>query len=117
MGVTISETEAALSRQHCRSVVVGNLDQNLDDVNGQFDAVLMSHILEHLADPKEVVAQAINLLNPGGLLVAAVPNMAHWQPLASAEKLDTFNEGPMDRTHLPVLESSDIFRNVHRTGA
>ena len=40
----------------------------------QFDAVVLSHVLEHAIDPAGVLHNAFELLAPGGLLLCEVPN-------------------------------------------
>ena len=40
----------------------------------QFDAVVLSHVLEHALDPDAVLHNAFELLAPGGLLLCEVPN-------------------------------------------
>jgi SAM-dependent methyltransferase len=44
--------------------------------NGAFDLVTMSHVLEHLHDPRRVLAKVHGWLRPGGLLRIWVPNIA-----------------------------------------
>jgi SAM-dependent methyltransferase len=39
-----------------------------------FDVILAAHVLEHLDDPGETVAQCARLLKPNGLLLFLVPN-------------------------------------------
>ncbi len=43
-------------------------------VPGSFDVVLMSHVLEHFADPVAALGSAAGLLAAGGVVVVAVPN-------------------------------------------
>jgi len=45
----------------------------------QFDLVLLWHVLEHLANPVETLAEIHRILRPGGRLVVAVPNFSSWQ--------------------------------------
>lgn len=41
---------------------------------GSFDVVTLRHALEHVPDPREILHQAWNLLDAGGLLLIQVPN-------------------------------------------
>jgi SAM-dependent methyltransferase len=47
--------------------------------SASFDAVVLWHVLEHLAHPQPVLAEIGRILKPGGLLLIAVPNNASWQ--------------------------------------
>jgi len=40
-----------------------------------FDALVFADILEHLVDPWRVLRQAVELLAPGGVVVASIPNL------------------------------------------
>jgi glycosyltransferase involved in cell wall biosynthesis/2-polyprenyl-3-methyl-5-hydroxy-6-metoxy-1,4-benzoquinol methylase len=42
---------------------------------GSFDAVTLSHVIEHLPDPAETLAICHGLLKPGGVLWIATPNL------------------------------------------
>jgi 2-polyprenyl-3-methyl-5-hydroxy-6-metoxy-1,4-benzoquinol methylase len=44
-----------------------------------FDVVVMSHSLEHVAEPRADLARVRRLLRPGGLLLVSVPNFGSWQ--------------------------------------
>jgi SAM-dependent methyltransferase len=44
-----------------------------------FDAVVMNHSLEHVADPRADLDRIHGLLRPGGVLAISVPNFASWQ--------------------------------------
>jgi len=51
---------------------------DLDDpalVDGTYDAITMSHVIEHLPDPAHAFARCAALLRPGGRLVMVTPNM------------------------------------------
>ncbi len=41
---------------------------------GSFDAILMNHVLEHVADPGGVLATCHGLLRPGGAIYQSLPN-------------------------------------------
>lgn len=44
------------------------------DVDRQFDLINLSHVIEHMADPRQVIAKVHELLRPGGVLVIETPN-------------------------------------------
>ncbi len=42
----------------------------------EYDAITLSHVIEHLLDPVEALTECANCLRPGGTLVIATPNTA-----------------------------------------
>jgi hypothetical protein len=52
---------------------------DLDDVDGEWAAVVFWHSLEHLRSPGEAIDRAASLLAPRGVLVVAVPNAGSLQ--------------------------------------
>src|SRR5206468_7617752 len=42
---------------------------------GEFDAVIMNHVLEHLIDPVRSLVECRSVLKPGAALVATTPNL------------------------------------------
>jgi len=40
-----------------------------------FDAVIMSHVIEHLHDPRATLSEILRILKPGGLLSMTAPNI------------------------------------------
>jgi len=57
-----------------RPVAVGDLARGAI-LNGPFDIATVWHVLEHLPDPGAMLAAVRRRLRPGGLLIAAVPNL------------------------------------------
>lgn len=53
-----------------------DLPAELLSQRGTFDAVVMSHVLEHTLNPIEAVSAVVDLLAPGGLFICEVPNNA-----------------------------------------
>lgn len=67
---------------------------------GSFDAILMSHVIEHVPNPREIIAECLRLLCPGGVLIMLTPNtqsLGHrwfrqnWLPLDPPRHLHLFN--------------------------
>jgi SAM-dependent methyltransferase len=46
--------------------------------NNFFDIVYSSNVLEHVQDPPRVLAEAVRVLKPGGVMVCVVPNYGSW---------------------------------------
>jgi SAM-dependent methyltransferase len=49
------------------------------ELSGPFDVVVFQHALEHVAEPREDLARAFELLRPGGLLLVVLPNFGSGQ--------------------------------------
>jgi SAM-dependent methyltransferase len=77
------------------------VDRSLDEVEGEWAAVVFWHSLEHLPNPGEAVREAARLLVPGGVVVVAVPNTASLQARVFGDEwlhLDI----PRHLVHLPA---------------
>jgi 2-polyprenyl-3-methyl-5-hydroxy-6-metoxy-1,4-benzoquinol methylase len=102
-GITLSPEEARAARHFCDRVWVGDVERMpLPTDAGVFDALLMSHILEHLSDPSGTITRLAPLIRPQGWLVIAVPNMAFWRVRWRVLRGDWSREetGFFDRTHV-----------------
>ncbi|MCX8112842.1 MAG: class I SAM-dependent methyltransferase [Bacteroidia bacterium] len=56
-------------------VLVGTLSLNeLPFPRESFDAIIIRHVIEHVPNPKEVLAKAFQLLRKGGVIALATPN-------------------------------------------
>jgi SAM-dependent methyltransferase len=101
--VTIDAREQAAARQFCEAVYIADLEQGLPPgIDGAFDAVLASHVLEHLARPEWLLRDLHQLLSTGGVLAVALPNIAHYSQriLRLRGQFNYTETGQLDRTHL-----------------
>lgn len=102
-GVTIDPTEREAAQTSCESVYLADLEEGLPPAVGKdFDAVLASHVLEHLARPEKLLHDVRHKLKPQGTLAVALPNIAHYsQRISHLRGGFTYTEtGQLDRTHL-----------------
>jgi len=67
-------------------------------------------VLEHLVDPWSLLQRQARWLAPDGLVVACIPNMAHWSVLVHLlmGEWPYQDSGLFDRTHLRFFTLSSI---------
>jgi 2-polyprenyl-3-methyl-5-hydroxy-6-metoxy-1,4-benzoquinol methylase len=102
IGVEPDETRAEIARSRGMEVISGVLDEALLERLGPFDVIMFADVLEHLPNPTETLELALKGLKEDGVVLASVPNVAHWTVRANL-LLGRFNYAPagiMDATHL-----------------
>ncbi len=77
-GVEPSPDACAIARSRGVDALEGTLS-TVNLKNESYSAVIFSHCLEHVADPRQTLQQAADLLAPGGLAIISVPNFESWQ--------------------------------------
>jgi len=85
-GTELSEQAASYARQTLKiPVEIGTLE-TLHFPANQFDAITLWHVLEHVANPRTVLAQINRILKPDGVLLVAVPNFGSLEARVSKDK-------------------------------
>ena len=77
-GIDPSDQACAVARTRGMETRVATLESAML-ADESFDVVVMSHSLEHVAEPRADLARVRRLLRPGGLLLISVPNFGSWQ--------------------------------------
>ncbi len=97
MGLDLDPQAAALRRGF--NVKIGTIDL-FDNDSECFDAVTISHVIEHVHEPVKVLRAIYRLLKPGGLLYIETPNVnsnglrifgRHWRGLEVPRHLVLFS--------------------------
>ncbi len=73
-GVDFDPVAAEVARRRGLDVRCGDLAGQAF-AGGSFDAVTMFHLIEHVPDPRALLAECHRVLAPGGRLVVATPNL------------------------------------------
>ena len=84
-----------------------------------FDGLLFADVLEHLRNPREVLARFSTLLAPGGCVVASLPNVRHHTVLWNLLRHGYWpgrDRGIHDRTHLRWFNQETTRRALREAG-
>jgi SAM-dependent methyltransferase len=75
-GIELVPEAAEAARSVLDNVLTADVEvAGLPFAPGSFDAVIFADVLEHLVDPWLTIRQAAEVLAPGGVVVASVPNL------------------------------------------
>ena len=77
-GLDGSPDAVARAQAEGRNVSLADVDEPLAFGAGEFDAVVMKDLLEHVADPVALVREVHRVLRPGGLVFASSPDAQRW---------------------------------------
>lgn len=103
-GITLSSAEACIAKQFMINCWTADIEHDLPTelINMRFDALIFAHVLEHVRDPAEVLARYVTILNEGGTVLIAVPNILSWRLRMQflTGRFEYEAAGPLDETHL-----------------
>ena len=102
---------AAEAAKKLDRVIEGVFDDAAGLPAASFDAIIFNDVLEHLVDAKAALHLSRRLLQPGGAVVASIPNIRHfptfWE-LAVRGEWNYADSGILDRTHLRFFTRKSI---------
>lgn len=109
----IDEEAGKEALQYGKDLVVGDVE-NMEwfDRYGdlRFDYILFADVLEHLRNPKTVLAKSKLLLKQNGSVIISVPNMGHNSVLIDLmnNRLNYTNVGLLDNTHIHFFTQESL---------
>ena len=126
LGIEPVQEQAELARQRGLEVITGLIDA--PDILGQllahtqkhglFEAIFMSQVIEHIADPATTLRALKGLLNPGGHLIISTCSIVHWkcrlQILLGRWEYEDY--GIFDRTHLRFFTIKSFRQLLEESG-
>ncbi len=118
-GIELDGRAAASARERLDHVWAGDIEQlDFEIPAGSFDAIVCADVLEHLREPARVLKQIRDWLEPGGCIVASIPNVRHHSVIQSLLSGNWTYEsaGLLDRTHLRFFTRREIEKLFHRAG-
>lgn len=78
IGIEIVEEVAEEARKRLDEVFCVNIEQARLPFDEDIDAIIFPYVLEHLYNPWRVLREARKWLKPDGIVVASIPNTAHY---------------------------------------
>ena len=109
-GVEISRLAAEHAAQYGK-IYCGFLeDANYQD--GQFDVVVMYHVLEHVAEPISLLREVRRILKPGGKFICATPDFDS----ACARRFGARYRMLHDHTHVSLFSTNSLRNTLNDLG-
>jgi 2-polyprenyl-3-methyl-5-hydroxy-6-metoxy-1,4-benzoquinol methylase len=118
-GVELDAEAGSRARELYDQVLIGRAEDLLQELAGPFDTILAYDLLEHLADPGELLRRLRELASENGLLHVSVPNARHWSLVRDLVVHGTFGYtdwGHRDRTHLRWFTRADLVALLEEGG-
>lgn len=101
-GIEQDPQMAETASEHCKEMLVGDIESMELDSLAKYDAIIFGDILEHLRNPREILLRVSEHLKPGGKVLISLPNIANiWVRLSLL--FGNFNYsrvGILDESHL-----------------
>lgn len=119
-GITISDSEAEEAKKYCRSVLIHNLETGLpQQAKGNYDAIICSHVLEHIVYPKKLLDDIRIIMVPGKTsFLIAVPNLLVYKNRLKMlfGKFEYTETGLMDYTHVKWYTFDSLKKLLEESG-
>lgn len=118
-GIESNPAIARVAVEKLDRVIVGSFAEGFPLDVEPFDCVVFNDVLEHMQDPWAAVATARELLAPGGVVVASIPNIRHFATLWALVFRDEWSyadRGILDRTHLRFFTKTSAVRMFEDAG-
>ena len=118
IGLEPNPDRASASSKRGITTYCAVLSEDLLNNFGRVDVVLFADVLEHIPDPAQPLSLATKFLAPGGIVIASVPNVAHWSVRWNLlwGKFDYRPLGLMDTTHLRWFTRTSFGALFERAG-
>lgn len=110
-GVEPYEEAAKKASEILHRVHIGFIeDFFINNQDERFDAIVFGDVLEHLTDPVGVLRQSQKFLTNGGIVIASIPNIAHFsiRAMMLEGRWEYSDLGILDRTHLKFFTRDSL---------
>ena len=118
-GIEQDEKMAEVASSHCDRMIVGDVETLDFSELGQFDAVILGDVVEHLRQPQEFLQKMVKVLKPGGKVLMSLPNVANiWMRLNLLfGRFNYSRVGILDESHLRFFTLQSSQKMAHDCGS
>jgi SAM-dependent methyltransferase len=118
VGITYSKEEAAIAGSRLSQVICAELNTFDFSPLGQFDCVILSHVLEHLYSPSLVLERLKCVLGPESVIIVALPNVVFWKQRVQflMGRWRYRDMGILDRTHFRFFDKKSAEQLLEDSG-
>ncbi|MHB9035931.1 MAG: class I SAM-dependent methyltransferase [Armatimonadota bacterium] len=109
--VDVSDDMIQVAAPYADEVIVGDISraETRQRLSGPYDCIVFADVLEHLADPWEMLRWARKMLSSGGCVVASIPNVAYYRVRLR------LLFGRFEYTRFGILDDTHLRFFTHRT--
>lgn len=119
-GIEYMNEHGVEAQKKLDKVFIGRCEDFIEDLpNNYFDAIYFNDVLEHLADPYEVLSAIKEKLATGGVVISSIPNIRFYKALRKIvvnKDWQYEDHGVMDKTHLRFFTKKSIRRMYEELG-
>lgn len=91
-----------------------NVKKDISELEGEYDIIMMFHVIEHLPEPVETLKQLSRHLSPKGMIYAEVPNVN--DALASLYNVDAARRFLFFTDHLQYFSRRSLSELIGQAG-
>jgi SAM-dependent methyltransferase len=114
-GSDISAYAVKVCRERGYRAEVGTLEA-LPFAAGEFDLVMMKHVLEHTPAPQAALAEVKRVLAPGALVMVLVPALLYWKGLLRRRTYRYFRPDDLGMQHYVYHTAATLRAQLERAG-
>jgi len=118
-GIEVDREAGEEAKSRLDRVLVGDVEEiDLPFEREYFDCIITGDVLEHLRDPWGLLKKHCAFLKTGGLVIASIPNAAHYRVLKMLRKgeWNYSDAGLLDRGHLRFFTLKTIRAMFNEAG-
>lgn len=120
-GVDIDDQAVKKAKLFCESVMSGDVEELINKKklwDKKFDVILLADVLEHFRNPSEALTGLKRYLNPGGIFIISLPNVAHFTVRFKlmCGNFTYTDTGILDNTHLQFFTVKTMKNMFKKSG-